>query len=533
VIEKMADDGKRVATWAALKHPVFRSLWIANVASGIGGTMHDTAAVWTMTTLTTSATMVGFMQTVTALPLFLFALPAGALADIVNRRRQILIAQAACLFVAAILAGLTAAGLLSAPVLLTMTFLLGVGAAFTMPPWQALMPEIVPKETVSSAVTLGGIGVNVSRAIGPIVGGLLVASSGPAVVFLVNAISFVGVIIALWLWKEEQQAKPSNPERMLGAMAAALRFTRYSSVVKAVLARNALFAFFGICVMAVLPLRVKELKFAATDFGILMGCYGVGGIFSAFVLLPFLRQRLKVDSLLLLTAFLSAGAISLLALITERTWMMLVLFVAGSSWLMTISNFSVAGQNAYPKWVRARSSAVQLIAFQAALGIGGALWGAVTSSSNTSTALFVAAGGLVLTAFVGRFLPISSEKDADLTPSQHWAPHTFTSEPAPDDGPVLVTLTYEVSTHDVANFREAMQRLRIIRLRDGAVRWSLSKNLSASNQFREAFVVGSWGEHVRQHVRATNADKAIEDAALSFHEGKQPPKVEHFLIVAS
>src|SRR5688572_12972256 len=153
----MAEEAKRVATWSALKNPIFRTLWAANVLSGIGGTMHDTAAVWTMTTLTSSATLVGFMQSVTALPLFLFALPAGALADIVDRRRQMLIAQIACLIVAAVLALVTFGGHLSAYSLLFLTFLLGVGAAFTMPPWQALMPEIVAKEDVSSAVTLGGI----------------------------------------------------------------------------------------------------------------------------------------------------------------------------------------------------------------------------------------------------------------------------------------------------------------------------------------------------------------------------------------
>src|SRR5688572_9985798 len=228
--------------------------------------------------------------------------------------------------------------------------------------------------------------------------GELVASADPAVVFLLNAISFIGVIFVLWRWKGQKRVKETNPERMIGAMAAALRFTRHSQIVKAVLARNALFALFGISVMAILPLRVKELQLAATDFGILMGCYGVGGIFSAFVLMPFLRRKLKVDSMLLLTACISTAAIASLAMLGDRTSMMIVLFIAGSSWLMTISSFSVAGQKAYPKWVRARSSAVQLIAFQAALGIGGAIWGAVTAHSNTPTALIVAAGGLLLTA---------------------------------------------------------------------------------------------------------------------------------------
>jgi MFS family permease len=526
-------EAKQTAIWSALKNAIFRSLWIANVVSGVGGTMQDTAAVWTMMTLTTSATLVGFMQTVTALPLFLFALPAGALADIVDRRRQILVAQIVCFVVAVILALSTLGGNLSAYSLLGMTFLLGIGAAFTMPPWQALMPEIVVKEDITSAITLGGIGVNVARAIGPILGGILVGSAGPTVVFCINAASFIGVIFILWRWKEEKKVKENNPERMLGAMAAALRFTKYSPIVKAVLARNALFAVFAICAMAVLPLRVKELQLAATDFGILVGCYGGGGIFSAFALLPYVRRKMRVDSMLLMTACISAASIVGLALVRDRTPMMLLLFVAGSSWLMTISNFSVAGQNAYPKWVRARSSAVQLIAFQAALGIGGAIWGAVTAGSDTSTALLVAAGGLVVTAVIGRFLPIGATQEVDLSPSQHWAPHALASEPGPDDGPVLVTLSYEVAPENESPFRTAMQNLRTIRLRDGAVRWSLSKSLDRNNQFREAFVVGSWGEHLRQHSRATAADKLPEETALGFHIGPQPPKVEHYLMVES
>jgi MFS family permease len=527
----MSNEGKQTAIWSALTNPVFRSLWVANVVSGIGGTMHDTAAVWTMTTMTTSPTLVGLMQTMTALPLFLFALPAGALADIVNRRRQIIFAQVFSLAGAVVLAAVTWHGNLSAYLLLALTFLLGIGTAFTSPPWQALMPEIVRKEDISSAVTLGGIGVNVSRAIGPIIGGVLVAATGPAVVFLLNAVSFVGVIFVLWRWKETSATRPQNPERMLGAMQAALRFTKHSPVVRAVLARNALFVLFAISIIAVLPLRVKELHLEATDFGILMGCYGVGGILSAFVVLPYLRRKMGLDAMLLMTAAVSTGAIITLGLVQNRAAMMIVLFIAGSSWLMSVSSFSVTGQNAYPRWVRARSSAVQLLVFQAALGIGGLIWGAVTSYSNTSTALLSAGAGLALTAMVSRFLSIGATEDLDLTPSQHWAPHTLSTEPGPDDGPIMVALTYEVLPENEVKFREAMHQMRLIRLRDGAVRWLLSKSLDNDRLFRESFVVGSWGEHLRQHARATAADKKIEDAALALTV--QGGKVEHYLLVES
>jgi MFS family permease len=318
---------------------------------------------------------------------------------------------------------------------------------------------------------------------------------------------------------------------MLGAIAAALRFTRHSPVVKAVIARNALFALFGIAVVSVLPLRVKELGLAATDFGMLMGSYGAGGIFSAFVILPYLRRRINVDTMLLLTAIISTAAIVGIALLRELAPMMVVLFIAGSSWLITVSSFSVAGQQAYPKWVRARSSAVQLIAFQAALGIGGAIWGAVTSQSGTTRALLFAAAGLAVTGILSRFLPIGATQGLDLTPSAHWAPHTLSTEPNADDGPVLVALTYQVAPENEPAFRQAMQLLRLIRLRDGAIRWSLSKSLEVEHTFRESFVVGSWGEHLRQHTRATAADKQIENAALQHAAG--PPVIQHFLIVES
>lgn len=515
-----------------LRTPLFRALWLANVASGIGSAMHDTAAVWTMTTLTTSATLVTLMQSMSSLPLFLLALPAGALADIVDRRRVMVIAQCMSALVTLLLAFITWRGGLNPVILLIITFLLGTGMAFTLPAWQAMIPGIVPRVALPGAMALGGAGINIARSVGPIAGGLLVASLGPAVVFALNALSFVGLIVVLVRARHMEPPRSRQTEQMLGAMVAALRYTRHSVAMHAVLIRNASFVFFGIAPVALLPLLVKSQGLAATDFGLLMGANGVGGIVAAFLLLPRLRQRLSIDCLLFNAALVLAAMVALLSRPAERPAMAAFLFVAGAAWLVSMSSFSAAAQGVFPNWLRARSSAVLVLIVQAAFAFGAMTWGAVTHWANPELALQIASGGLLASLVLIRAYPLNSYAQLNLNPSAHWAPHQLAFEPGPDDGPVLVTVDYQIApdpeTADA--FRRAMSPLRTIRLRDGAFRWSLFQDLTDPSRFRESFLVGTWSEHQRQHERATVADREIEARVIAFHAGDAPPKVNHFLM---
>mgnify|MGYP000859638941 CR=1 FL=1 len=513
-----------------LQTPLFRSLWLANVASGIGSAMHDTAAVWTMTLLTSSATLVTLMQSVSSLPLFLLALPAGALADIVDRRRLILIAQLLSALVTLLLAWIAWRGGLNPAVLLGITFVLGMGTAFTLPAWQAMIPGIVPRESLPGALALGGAGINIARSVGPITGGFLVATLGPAVVFGLNALSFAGLIVVLARAGRIGAPRAGQSEQMLGAMVAALRYTRHSPAIHAVLIRNASLVYFGIAPVALLPLLVRARGLAAGDFGILMGAYGAGGIIAAFLILPRLRQRLSLDRLLLSAGLILAAMIGVLSRLGTVPAMAVVLFVAGAAWLVSMSSFSAAAQGMFPDWVRARSSAVLVLVVQAAFASGALTWGALTGRVGPELALQIAGGGLLATLVLVRALPLNPHTRLNLDPSAHWAPHQLAFEPAPSDGPVLVTVDYHVEPASAEAFRRAMGPLRTIRLRDGAFRWSLFQDLADPSHFRESFLVGTWSEHVRQHARATVEDGAVEAEVISFHVGTTPPKVSHFLM---
>ncbi len=518
------------SAWSVLNNRTFRALWIANVASGIGSVMHDTAAVWTMATITTSATLVTLMQTISSLPLFLLALPAGALADIVDRRKVIIAAQVAALVVTGMLVVGSWTGRLSPAVLLGATFLLGITVAFTTPTWQALLAEIVSKDELTGALTLGSIGVNISRAIGPIVAGALLAASGPTAAFLLNGVSFLGIIIVLARWKRPPRMTGAHSERMLGAIITSLRFTRYSPVIQAVLVRNGLFAFFAIAPVALLPLIVRGKHLAAADFGMFMSAYGIGGILAAFCLLPRLRARCSADGILAGATLLFAALAALLSFLDHRMGMAAVLFVAGAAWLVSMSTLAVAAQNAFPNWVRARSSAIHLLVVQGALAVGALAWGQITSHFDPNLALRVAAGGLLLTLVLARGFAIQPAMQLDLMPSDHWAEHHLAFEPGDDDGPVVISLKYLVKEADIPAFTAATARLRTVRLRDGAFFWALSQDLEEPAVFRETFHVGSWGEHLRQHDRATAEDRATEEAVLAFHAGGDRPKASHRLM---
>ncbi|MEO5914530.1 MAG: MFS transporter [Luteolibacter sp.] len=513
-----------------LRNPLFRALWLGSIVSNIGTTMNDTAAVWTMTTLTGSATMVSLMQAMSSLPLFLFALPAGAMADLVNRRRLILFAQTGALLTALGMAVLVWLGMLNQSLLLLATFQLGVAAAFTTPAWQALIPEVVGRQQLGPAIALSGVGYNIARSLGPIAGGLLLASLGPAPVFAINALSFVAVIIVMSTGTYVATPRSAQREQMLGAMAAAIRYVRHASAMRSVLARGGVHIFAAVAPVVLLPIIVHSRNWNASDFGIMMGCYGVGAICTALLVLPKLRARFSFDQVLLGASLVSAAATALVAIVPGRIPLGMVLLVAGGAWLAGLNTFSVASQSVFPNWVRARSSAIYLVVMQGSSALGAIVWGQVTSHFNAPVALTVAAVGLVFSAILSRLLPISHVENLDLSPSNHWHGHALANEPAPDDGPILITIEYHIDPAEAVAFRAAMFHLRETRLRDGAFRCSVFVDLNDATLYRETFLVGSWAEHLRQHDRATVEDQRVELAVQAFHRLPEPPVVRHLLM---
>lgn len=521
-----------MSAWSPLRNSVYRAMWLGSIGSNIGTTMNDTAAVWTMTTMTSSPLLVSLMQTMSSLPLFLLALPAGALADLVDRRRLILIAQTGALLTAVGMALLAWYGALTQTLLLLATFQLGVAAAFTLPAWQALIPEVVGREQLSPAIALNGVGFNIARSLGPILGGLLLAALGPAPVFALNALSFVAVIGVMCTGSYIATPRSAQQEQMLGAMAAAIRYVRHARAMQAVLCRGGIHMFAAVAPVVLLPIIVHSRQWTAADFGILMGCYGGGAILMALVWPPKLRERFTFDHVLFGASVVSAAMTAILALVPGKIAVGLVLVVTGAAWISGMNTFSVASQSVFPNWVRARSSAIYLVVMQGAFAIGALTWGQLTSHLNAPITLGIAAGCLLISALLARLLPISHVENLDLSPSDHMLPHSaMTTEPAPSDGPVLITLEYHIDPQDAPAFRAAMLQLREVRLRDGAFRCSLFADLEDPTHYRETFLVGSWAEHLRQHERATMEDQRTELAVQSFHRGAEPPRVRHLLMV--
>ncbi|MEO5716057.1 MAG: MFS transporter [Luteolibacter sp.] len=518
------------AVSSPLRLPLFRALWLGSIVSNIGTTMNDTAAVWTMTTLTGSATMVSLMQAMSSLPLFLFALPAGALADLVNRRQLILVAQTGALLTAAGMAVLAWMGMLNQSLLLLATFQLGLAAAFTTPAWQALVPEIVGRENLAPAIALSGVGYNIARALGPIAGGLLLSSLGPVPVFALNALSFVAVIVVMSTGTYVATPRSAQREQMLGAMAAAIRYVRHASAMRSVLARGGVHIFVAVAPVVLLPIIVHSRHWQASDFGLLMGCYGAGAIVTAVFVLSRLRARFSFDQVLFGASLVSALTTAVVALVPGKFWMGSVLFFSGGSWMAGLNTFSVASQSVFPNWVRARSSAIYLVVMQGCSALGAVVWGQITGHFSAPLALGIAAAGLVVSAILSKLLPISHVEKLDLTPSKHWHDHTLANEPEPDDGPILITIEYRIDPARAVAFRAAMFHLRETRLRDGAFRCSVFVDLDDAAIYRETFLVGSWAEHLRQHERATKEDHRIEQAVLAFHLGEAPPVVRHLLM---
>ncbi|HWB02305.1 MAG TPA: MFS transporter [Verrucomicrobiales bacterium] len=523
-----------MTAWSPLRLPLFRALWLSSVVSNIGSTMNDTAAVWTMggmVTLDRVPVMTSLMQTMSSLPLFLLGLPAGALADLVDRKRLIMTAQIGALSIATGMAAMAWLGALNPGTLLLATFLLGVASTFTMPAMQALVPEVVGKPQLSSAIALNSVGFNIARAIGPVAGGLLVARFGPVPVFTLNALSFVAMVLVMGSGKYPSIPRSAQREQMLGAMSAAIRYARHAPAMRAVLFRGGMHMFAAVAPVVLLPFLVRARGWDGTYFGTFMSCYGAGAILMAVFVLPKLRARFSFDQVLAGASVVSALVAAALGLEPGAVVIGLILAVAGASWMSGLNTFSVASQSAFPNWVRARSSAIYLVVMQGAFAIGSLTWGYIAGHFNAPVALFAASAGLLFSGFLTRVIPISHVDKLDLTPSGHWHEHHFTNEPAPSDGPVLITIEYHIDPEDARAFRAAMFHLRKTRLRDGAFRCSMFSDIEDPTHYRETFLVGSWAEHLRQHARATVEDQRIEQAVLDFHRGPAPPRIRHFLMI--
>ncbi|WP_459615529.1 MFS transporter [Bordetella sp. 2513F-2] len=516
--------------FAPLRQQLFAVLWIATVIGNTGSFVRDVASAWIMTDLSPSPTAVAMVQAAGTLPIFLLAIPAGVLSDILDRRRFLIAIQLLLAAVSACLMLLSAWGLQSVTSLIALTFLGGVGAALMGPTWQSIVPELVEKKDVKSAVALNSLGINVARAIGPALGGAVLASLGAAVTYGVDVISYVFVISALLWWRRPAVAEDALAERFSGAFRAGLRYARASRDLHVVLIRAFVFFALASSVWALLPLVARELLGGGAGFyGLLLGAVGLGAIGGA-VLLPRLRAHLSADGLLLLAALVTAAVMLFLALVPVQWVAAVALLLLGAAWITALTTLNGVAQSILPNWVRGRSLAVYLTVFNGAMTAGSLAWGAVAELIGVAYTLAAGAAGLAATGLASHALKLP-RGEADLVPSNHW-PEPLTAAPVDHDrGPVLILIEYRIDPSDRAAFLKALAGLSAERRRDGAYDWGITEDAEDGGLMLEWFMVESWAEHMRQHRRVSRADADVQESVRAYHRGSQPPRVRHMLAI--
>ncbi|MTD44712.1 MFS transporter [Conexibacter sp. W3-3-2] len=518
---------------APLRHPVFRRLWGANVVSNLGFWMQQVAAGWLMTELTGSPALVALLATAAALPVFLLALPAGALADVVDRRRLIIATQTWQIAVSGTMAVLALTDVMTPGLLLAGTALYGLGSTLGMPPQSAIVPELVPREDLPQAIALNAVAFTVAQALGPAIGGVLVATAGAGWAFAANAVSFLAVVAVVVAWRRETPESHLPPEHVWGAVRAGARYVRHAPPLQLVLARQLLHVFCFAAFPALLAVAVRDdLGAGASGYGLAFGAFGVGGVLGALLVVPRLRARaVPIDAIVAgATVLFAAGALGTVALAPSLPVALPGLVLGGAGSMIVLSSLQAAAQQVLPAWVRGRGLAVSQLVFQAGLAGGAVVWGQLATAQGTPTAL-VAAAVLVCVLLSGALaagLRLGSVEGLDLDPAPWPGAHQGASI-APDDGPVLVTIEYRVAEDRAHEFLTEMRRVARLRRRDGAIHWSVASDLDDAMRHVETFVVSSWAEHERQGERRVRADLEQLERVWSLHEGPDRPVVRHLL----
>jgi len=514
---------------APLKERTFRMLWLAWLAANLTMWMNDVAAAWLMTTLTTSPVMVALVQTASTLPVFLLGIPSGAMADILDRRRYFAATQLWVALVALVLAGLALADALTAPLLLALTFVNGIGLAMRWPVFAAIVPEVVPRAQLGPAIALNGIAMNLSRVIGPVLAGALLAAFDEALVFVLNAV-LAGVAVALILtWRTQPKTSALPGERFVGAMRVGLNFALQSPRLKTVLLRVFLFFLQSTALLALLPLVARDMHGGGpATFTIMLACLGFGAVVAA---LYFPRWRARYSrNQFVLVGTVAQAVLAVLVVYVHELWVALpAMALVGMAWISVANSLTMSAQLALPDWIRARGMAIYQMALMGGASAGSLLWGQLASWTTVPTAVAAASafGLCVVLALRGLSLEVSAPPD--------FTPQSFGGglEPALDvadaDGPVMVTVEYLIDPARAAAFADVMQRTRRARLRQGALSWGLFRDAAQPGRVIEYFVDENWVEHQRRLERFSAFDAGLREERLAFHLSEEAPRVKRYI----
>ncbi len=516
---------RSLGPWQPLQNRTFRNLLASNLVSDVGAFIQSVGAAWLMTSLTRNPLYIALIQTASALPFFLLALPAGSIGDIFDRRKLILGTETWMFVIAVALTVATFAGVMTPWLLLLLTLGLSIGDAVESPTWRAIFPELVDKEELPAALALNGIEFNLARAVGPGLGGFIVASVGVGAAFAFNALSFFGVIAVIKRWKRPVRKSTLPAETFRGATSAAIRYVRYSPGIRRLLLRSAVLIFFTSSFWALLPTAARELSKSPIAYGFLLGSFGLGAVLGA-VVLQRTRSKLSTETLLSsATAIFAAIVLSLALLRTPAILCFLMLF-GGASWTAIMSLFNIMVQELAPDWVRARVLAVYLFVFQGSVTLGSTLWGFVALRTSVHATLATASIGTAACLLLRPWFRLPDTK-LDLSIWNHWVKPAMIEEPEPDEGPVLVTVKYVIDPAKAPEFLREIHNYERVRRRDGAISWGIFVDTEAPNTYLESFKVDSWAEHERQHNRFTQADGEVEKRILRY--AIKPVEVQHYI----
>ena len=527
---RAASESPALSRLGPFRHASFTALWIATIVSNIGGWMYGTASGWLMTSLNPDPLVVALVQAAASLPMFLLAIPAGALADIIDLRKLLVGTEIAITLTSAAFALIVWLDLVTPGNLLLFTFLNGVIGAMQAPAWQAVVPQLVPAQSLQGAIAANSVGINISRAVGPALGGIVLARFSPSVPFWINAVSYLGMVAVLWCWRPPQRGRRHLPVEQFGsAIRTGFRHTRNNPHLKAAIIRGAAFFLFGTAYWALLPLIAREQIAGGPElYGFILAVMGASAIGGAFAL-RWLESKLGADWLVAAGTIGTAVAMALFGVARGPALALLASVIAGAAWTVVVATLNVSAQLALPDWVRGRGLAMFVTVFFGAMAGGSAIWGQVASTFGLDAAQFIAAAGAVAVIPLTWRWKLGTGAGVDQTPSMHWPEPIVTHDVERHEGPVLVTVEYQIDPRNREQFLAATEQLGYERRRNGAYGWGVFEDSASEGRMLETFLVESWVEHLRQHERVTQEDRVLQELVNKFQTAGSAPKVTHFI----
>ena len=514
---------------APLRHAVFRRIWLASLVSNLGILIQGVGAAWAMTQMTSSADKVALVQTALMLPIMLIAMPAGAIADMHDRRIVALVSLGIALVGATVLTVLAWLGLVTPNILLALCFVVGSGMALFGPAWQASVSEQVPAETLPAAVALNGISYNIARSFGPAIGGIVVATAGAVAAFAVNAVLYLPLMVVLFLWNRTHEPSRLPRERLNRAIVSGVRYIANSPSIRIVLIRTLVTGVIGGSVSALMPLVARDLLHGgAQTYGIMLGAFGMGAVFGALNIGE-VRRRMSGEAAVRACAISMAGAIAAVALSTNAILTAIALVLAGAVWMLAVALFNIGVQLSAPRWVAGRSLAAFQASIAGGIAIGSWGWGHLTDLAGVEIALLVSAGLMLLSPLLGIWLrmPPVGARNEDAT--ELLADPEVRLSLTGRSGPLVVEIEYRVAQDSARAFHNVMQEVQLSRQRNGAYGWSIARDIADPELWTERYHCPTWLDYLRQRNRATQSERALHQRAIDFHLGPDPIRVRRML----